>query len=149
MSTLKVDRVTGKTNVNTVNIVIGGGKYLPDLFDGGKDVDMWLNLLDCNQGNILELILGGGTTITRHLSGTVVWDPDSVNDGEITSGSVEVNGAVVGDTVAVGFSTAVPAGALLVGAVTEPNLVTVTLFNKTGTPLNLASGTLRADVWQH
>ena len=84
-----------------------------------------------------------GTTV----SGTKTWDPGSVADGALTSTVLTVTGAVVGDPVAVGFSTAVPAGALLVGAVTAADSVTVTLLNKTGGALDLTSGTLKAIVW--
>jgi hypothetical protein len=90
-----------------------------------------------------------GATITKHLSGTATWDAASTADGAMTSTTVTVTGAAIGDTVAVGLSVAVPAGALLAGAVTATNTVTVTLFNKTGGALDLASGTLRADCWQH
>ncbi|MBI4242966.1 MAG: right-handed parallel beta-helix repeat-containing protein [Planctomycetes bacterium] len=92
---------------------------------------------------------GDGAAITRHLSATTTWDPPSISNGAATSTTLTVSNAVVGNTVAVGFSTAVPGGALLVGAVTAANTVTVTLANHTGGALNLASGTLRADVWQH
>jgi hypothetical protein len=91
----------------------------------------------------------GGAAITGHLSATATWNPASVADDAMTSTTVTVTGAAVGDTVTVGFSQAVPAGALLAGAVTATNTVTVTLFNKTGGALDLASGTLRADAWQH
>lgn len=87
--------------------------------------------------------------LLKHLTGTATWDPASIADSAFTSTTVTVTGAVVGDTVNVGFSNAVPAGALLVGAVTAANTVTVTLFNKTGGAVDLASGTLRVDVWQH
>lgn len=79
--------------------------------------------------------------------GVDTWDPGSVADGDITSTTVEVLRAAVGDTVAVGFSEAVPAGALLVGAVTASDEVTVTLANFTGIPIDLAEGTVRATVW--
>lgn len=83
-----------------------------------------------------------------HLSASSSWDPARIGDAEVTSTTVNVPGATVGDSVAVGFSQPVPAGALLVGAVTAPNVVTLTLFNKTGRPLDLGAGTLRADVWR-
>jgi hypothetical protein len=95
------------------------------------------------------LTIGAGALISGHLSGVAVWDPGSIADGAVASTTVTVTGAVVGNTVVVGFTTAVPAGALLVGAVTAPGVVSVTLFNKTGAPLDLASGTVRADVWKH
>lgn len=132
---------------------------------GGYSLDSAKIFLDAAYGSLRSLFLGGGksesqiyqkfmignggTAITRHLSGTVVWDPASVADGAQINTTVTVAGAVIGDTVAVGFSTAVPAGALLMAAVTAANTATVTLFNKSGAALDLASGTLRVDVWQH
>jgi Pectate lyase superfamily protein len=95
------------------------------------------------------LSIGLGSEIVGHLSGTITWDPPKTADGAIASTTVRVTGAACGDTVAVGFSTAVPAGALLAGAVTAADAVTVTLFNKTGKTLDLSPGTLRADVWKH
>jgi hypothetical protein len=83
------------------------------------------------------------------LTATKTWDPPSAANGASTSTTLPVPGAVVGQPVAVGFSVAVPAGALLVGAVTALNTVTVTLMNHTGGALNLTSGTLRACVWAY
>ncbi len=77
--------------------------------------------------------------------GETTWDPGNTADGAIASTTVSVPGAVVGDCAIVGFNPAVPAGAILSGAVTVAGTVTVTLFNKTGAPLDLLSGTLR--VW--
>lgn len=95
------------------------------------------------------LEVGGGTPITQHLTGTATWDPASIADGAMASTIVTVTSASVGDTVAVGFSNAIAAGGVLSGSVTASNTVTVTLFNKTGGNLDLASGTVRADVWKH
>ena len=124
--------------------------YLPD----GTNTQTETTVLGTTGGGYIWACSGvtigfGGTKITAHTSGTATWDPGSIADGAMTSTTVTVPGAVVGNTVCVGFSTAVPAGALLVGAVTAYQTVTVTLFNKTGGDLDLASGTLRADVWQH
>jgi len=92
--------------------------------------------------------LGTARRVGTCLRGTATWDPGSIADGAIATTTVAVAGAAVGDTVGVGFSLAVPAGAFLSGSVTAVGVVTITLFNKTGAPLDLASGTLRADVWQ-
>lgn len=78
----------------------------------------------------------GGTTV----------DFPSVANGAMTSTTVTVTGAQIGEAVAVGLSVAVPAGAILSGSVTAANTVTVTLLNNTGGPLDLASATLRASV---
>ncbi len=104
---------------------------------------------DYKTGGNGGLQIGSGTKITQHLSGTTTWDPAAINNTATTSTTVTVTGAEVGDTVAVGFSQPVPGGALLAGSVTATNTVTVTLFNGTGSSLDLASGTLRADVWKH
>jgi len=120
---------------------------------GGSEVTLleWANdaglILQGGSGGIK---LGTGSTgIAKHLSNTKTWDPSSVADGNFTSTTITVTGASLGDTVTVGFTTAVPAGAILSGSVTAAGTVTVTLFNKTGSALDLGSGTLRADVWQH
>jgi hypothetical protein len=84
--------------------------------------------------------------IAAAYTGTATWDPASTADGAMTSTTVTVTGATVGDTVTVGFSNAVPAGAILAGSVTAADTVTVTLFNKSGGVLDLASGTVRASV---
>jgi len=88
----------------------------------------------------------GADSITAIYKGTVTWNPSSVADGAVTSTTLTVTGASIGDQVSVGFEQAVPAGAFMVGSVTATNTVTVTLFNKTGAPLDLGSGTLRATV---
>lgn len=95
------------------------------------------------------LSIGGGANISKHLSGFRTWTPPSVGNGGATWVTLPLPGAVVGDTVAVGFSRPVPGGAVLSGAVTAPAVVTVTLFNLTGKVLNLGEGTLRADLWRH
>lgn len=121
-------------------------------FTSGTRVER--NRLNINAGDNPYNLAGtmqfnGGAQITGHLSGTASWDPPNIADNVITSTTVTVTGAAIGNTVVVGFSVAVPAGALLVGAVTATNVVTVTLYNRTGAPLDLGPGTLRADVWQH
>lgn len=91
----------------------------------------------------------GGTWISKHLSGTTPWTPGTIAAGVQANTTVTVTGATVGDTVATGFSVALPAGMLISGAVTAPDIVTVTVFNASGATQTLKAGTLRADVWQH
>ena len=93
--------------------------------------------------------LSGGTAIAKLLTGTATWDPGSIADGAMTSTTVTVTGAALGDLVlSCSDTVAVPAGATLTGQVTASNTVTVTLFNKTGGNLDLASGTIRVVVAQ-
>lgn len=91
----------------------------------------------------------GGTFLKKHGSSSTTWDPASIADGSMTSTTVTVTQAVVGDPCIAGFSVAVPAGALLTCNVTALSTLTVTLFNKTGSTLDLASGTLRASFFQY
>jgi hypothetical protein len=95
------------------------------------------------------LAWNGGAPIVRHLSATAPWTPPAIAHGAIATTTLPVAGAGPGDTVAVGFSRAVPAGVLLAGAVAGPGTVAITLLNQTGQTLRLASGTLRADCWVH
>lgn len=81
-------------------------------------------------------------------TGTVVWDPASMAAGAQVNTTVTVTGAVVGDAVAAGFSTALPAGVLISAAVTAADTVRVTLLNESGVVQDLASGTLRAQVFR-
>ena len=98
-------------------------------------------------GRLLRLIKEAA--LTPESSGTATWDPASLAAGADLSQTLTVQGAAVGDVVGVGFSQPVPAGVLLVGAVTAPNTVTVTLLNETAAAVDLASGTLRAIVTKY
>jgi hypothetical protein len=97
------------------------------------------------------LSLQGGATIKKHLSGTKTWDPASIAPGQYDFTTVTVTGAALtsSDTALAGFSNAVPAGCFLLASVTAADTVTVTLLNLTTAAVDLASGTLRCDVWQH
>src|SRR5205823_7090839 len=96
-----------------------------------------------------SLSWNGGAPIVKHLSGTASWEPSAVPNGSAVGTTLRVPGASPGDTVAVGFSSAVPPGALLAGSVTAPDTVAVTLLNQTGRTLHPPAGTLRADCWVH
>ena len=84
-----------------------------------------------------------------HLSGIAPWEPPPVAHASVVGTTVPVPGAVPGNTVAVGFSSAIPVGVLLTGAVSAQDAVAVTLLNQTGRTLRLPPGTLRADCWVH
>lgn len=91
----------------------------------------------------------GATYITNHASATTTWDPPSIADGAQTNTTVSVTGAAIGNPCICGFSIAVPAGAILACNITAAGTATVTLFNKTGAALDLASGTLRASFFAY
>ena len=82
----------------------------------------------------------------RFLVGTSTWDPASVADGAATSAALTLPGAAMGDSAIASFSNAITAGAFMVAHVTAADTVTVTLFNKTGSSLDLGSGTLKVVI---
>jgi hypothetical protein len=90
-----------------------------------------------------------GARISGRLSGSSSWDPPSIANSVSASFAFDLPNAQVGDTVLVGFSPAVPGNVLVTGAVNPPGMVTVSLLNTTGAPLDLPSSTVRAEVWKH
>ncbi len=96
-----------------------------------------------------KLVIGAaGQAISTHRSGTAIWNPPTVAAGAQTTTTVAVIGAAIGDTVTVGFSQDLQ-GTQLTAYVSAPGVVTVVLRNGTAGAIDLASGTLRCDVWQH
>lgn len=91
------------------------------------------------------LIIGGGAPIYKHLSATTTWNPGSLNDDAQELKTITVAGAALGDVVTVSFSLSLQ-GMTLTGYVSATDTVTAVLYNGTGAPINLASGTLRACV---
>lgn len=79
------------------------------------------------------------------LSGSATWDPPSVNDAASTTTTVSVAGAVIGNYVQLSFSHDLQ-GLELSGYVSAADTVTAVLSNLTGSPGDLASGTLKARV---
>lgn len=80
------------------------------------------------------------------LTGSKTFDWPSVADGAVSTTTVTVTGAALGDCAIASLNGAVTAGAFMVAHVTSANTVSVTLFNKTGSPLDLASATLSVMV---
>lgn len=87
--------------------------------------------------------------ITNHSHGYKDWNPPSVADNAMTSTTVTVTGAELGDEATCSFSLALPAGVLLSAVVTATDTVTVTLLNRSGSTQDIASGRLRASTWRH
>ena len=80
------------------------------------------------------------------LSASAAWDPPRLDPGTQVTTTLALSGASVGDPVSVGFSQDLQA-MQLTGYVSSRGTVTVVLRNGTSAPIDLASGTLRADAW--
>jgi len=95
-----------------------------------------------------NLNINSGTTITKHLSNTATLDFANLAAIGCEDLTITVTGAAVGDTVAIG----VPNGSMVAngnffGWVSATNTVSIRFCTLvSGDP---ASGTFRADVWQH
>lgn len=70
------------------------------------------------------------------------WNPASIANGAMTSTTVTVSTAALGDLAIAAHSVAIPAGCQLTANVTSANTVTVTLMNHSGSTQDIASGTL-------
>lgn len=129
-----------------------GSYYLINRFAGAPAVSGTIESgsigLDSN-GRRYEYTGSAWVHVQGALTGTATWDAASVADGAMVSTTVGVADAALGDVAVCSLTVAVPAGALLVAHVTAVNVVTVTLFNKTGGALDLASATLRATVFRY
>ena len=78
--------------------------------------------------------------------GVKTWDPPNIADGAITSTTVTVTGARVGDPATAGLTTLLAIDAMIFAHVQALDTVRLTLYNRTGGALNLPSGTLTACV---
>ncbi len=70
-------------------------------------------------------------------------------DGDVTSTTIAVTGAVTGDTCVASHDQIETNDILVSCHVQVVNTVRVVLINKTWEVFDIASGTLRVDVWQH
>jgi hypothetical protein len=81
------------------------------------------------------------------LFGTKTWDPGTLAaDGNATSTTVTVTGAVVGDPAFASLTTIGANNVLVSAHVSSADTVTVVVMNKTGGALDIASGTLNVVV---
>jgi hypothetical protein len=81
------------------------------------------------------------------LSNTTTWDPPSIANNASSATTLTVAGALVGDMVNVSFSLALN-GLTLSAQVSAADTVEVRLTNNTGLAVDLASGTIRAQVFK-
>ena len=81
------------------------------------------------------------------LSNTATWDPPSILNNASAATTLSVPGAALGDMVNVSFSLAL-GGLSLTAQVSAADTVEVRLTNNTGLAVDLASGTIRAQVFK-
>lgn len=110
---------------------------LPQFPDGD-----W-HLIQDNGGTTSTVIIDGNDWNDR--SGTATYDPPSIAADGVETTTVTVTGAALGDVVSASFSLSL-GGLMMSAEVSAADTVTVTLFNPTGSAIDLGSGTLTAKV---
>ena len=80
-----------------------------------------------------------------NITGSIVYDPASLIDGDGITTTVTATGAALGDFSTASFSSDLQ-GATLTSWVSSANTVSVRFQNETGAPIDLVSGTLRIRV---
>lgn len=95
-----------------------------------------------SMGNVHEELQHGNKMYT----GSVTWNPGSIDDGNEEAKEITVTGVALGDFV-IGVSFSLDVADLVLNAqVTAANTVTAVLANNTGAAVDLAEGTLRVIV---
>lgn len=79
------------------------------------------------------------------VSGSAVYDPGNLADGQGVTTTVTVTGAILGDYAEASFSLDLQ-GIALTAWVSAADTVSVRFQNETGAPIDLASGTIKANA---
>ena len=79
-------------------------------------------------------------------AGVDTWDPANMADGAVTSTTITVTGARVGDPAVASLTTIGVNDVMVSAHVQAADTVRVILYNRTGGALDIASGTLTAVV---
>lgn len=86
------------------------------------------------------------TLFSAVVNGSSIFDPPSLIDGAgAVSTGITVSGAALGDFVLVSAPYDLQ-GVIVTGFVSAPNTVKISLYNKTGVTVDLASGTWKIKV---
>lgn len=80
------------------------------------------------------------------ISGTATLDFPSISANTISTLTVTVTGAVVGDSVSLAPPSGINAGLMWSGFVSAANTVTIRLLNTTGSAIDPASATWKVNV---
>ena len=110
---------------------------------------IWVNAVDpfyiSNGFNV-----GGGTTITKHFSGTTALVLGTINAQTVATADITVTGAEPGDQVYATPTSGTPGANLVWSAtMTASNTATVRVANCTSGNIVTTNRTWRADAWRH
>jgi len=138
--------------------VMTGGVHQTVLTDAGSSFNRFGNFTynqlgttgtftDAGSGTILDAGIVNLTGGAAYLTGSKTYDPPNVASLNATTTTVTVTGAALGDTAIASFSLST-AAFVVTAQVTSANTVTVAFLNITGAAVDLASGTLKVNVFR-
>lgn len=93
-------------------------------------------------------VLIAGTPIAPILRASATWNPANISDGAVASTIITVTGAEVGDVVIAAHDQITTEEVLVSAHVRAADTVLVVIHNKTGSDLNIDSGTLYVTVFK-
>jgi hypothetical protein len=93
-------------------------------------------------------VLVAGSPIAPVLRASATWNPANISDGAVTSTTITVTGAEVGDVVIAAHDQITTEEVLVSAHVRAADTVLVVIHNKTGSDLNIDSGTLYVTVFK-
>lgn len=95
------------------------------------------------------IAIGGGQSITRHLSAAATLDPPAIAAGATAELSVAVPGLVAGDSCVATPAPGIEAGLLWAVYASAANTATLRIANVSGSAISPASRAWRVDAWGH
>lgn len=94
-------------------------------------------------------VLVAGSPVAPVLRASATWAPGTIDDGGVATTTITVTGATTADP-AVAAHTELGGDQVIISAYVQgANTVRVVILNKTGSPLSIGSGTLRATVFRN
>lgn len=131
--------------VTATTLTIGGNST----FSGAIQANGGINASSVSS---TALVVGQGTSISKHLSQAATINPDSIAGDQATTTVVSVSGSATGNSVSVTRPAAwnqTTSTLTLTGYVSATNQVTLTFLNTSSSALDLSSGSVIVDVWAH
>ena len=134
-------KVRGTTNAD---ITLTGGQVADLMYSG--TLSRWIVTtrgdLSGVSANLVKPTIGGGSTITKILRGTVVMEPANIGANTVSSQTFTLKGALTGDTLVLNPPAAgLPTGLLVVQVyVSATDTITVVFDNTTGRAIHQVSG---------
>jgi hypothetical protein len=95
-----------------------------------------------------KITIGDGASISKFLGATAAWAPTGISPGSAITMTLNIPGASQGDPVYATYDKVTAGKIHVYAAVTSVNTVTVTLYNQTGSYINLPAGNVKVGVWK-